>query len=309
MNKENFDYDKKVNLDEILKEAYIRTHKEDNIGYYYESIKSTSRKNMLKIFKVLDIDMDNYKTMKGRKSIYEIPFIVGELIQIYVEEEYNNNLLIEKIKSNDIEGITYKEKGYFVDKVVNHIKNKYPNDEKIIKEINELDNFWKVQAKFHEDIMNQLELTKGVTNTLINRYIKMVSSVDKFDGLIAIDDETKELMESDTQFAKDFQGFIKYETLLKYSLSMDDRKEIVSYLKFCIINGIKEWFEVVNQFYDIRDTETGEFEVKKFRESKEILKEAIESRKEDIIRDMKPITVPSDDIDKHMKELRELFEK
>lgn len=309
MNKENFDYDKKVNLDEILKEAYIRTHKEDKTEYYYESSKSTSKKNLLKIFKVLDINMDNYKIMKGKKTIYEIPFIVGELIQIYVEEEYNNNSLIEKIKSNHIESITYKEKEYFINKVVNHIKNKYKNDEKIIKEINELDNFWKVQAKFHEDIMNQLELTKNITNTMTNRYIKMVSSVDKFDGLIAIDDETKELMESDAQFAKDFQGFIKYETLLKYSLSMDDRREIVSYLKFCIINGIKEWFEVVNQFYNIRDAETGEVEVEKCRDSNDILKEAIESRKEDVIRNMKPITVPSDNMNKHMKELRTLFEK
>ncbi|EKQ55892.1 MULTISPECIES: hypothetical protein [unclassified Clostridium] len=307
MNKENFDYDKKVNLDEILKDAYIRTHKEDKTEHYYESSKSTSKKNLLKIFKVLDIDMDNYKIMKGKKPIYEIPFIVAKLIQIYVEEEYNNNSLIEKIKSNDIEGITYKEKAYFIDKVVNHIKSKYPNDEKIIKEINELKSFWKVQAKFHEDIMNQLKVTNSMTHTLINRYIKMVSAIDKFDGLIAIDDKTKELMESDTQFAKDFQGFIKYETLLKYSLSMNDRKEIVNYLKYCIINGIKEWFEVVNQFYDIRDAETGEFEVKKCSDSKEILKEAIELRKENIIRNMKPTTVASDNMDKQMKELRELF--
>lgn len=136
---ENNINEKKIPLNEILKEIYLKKNISVNKlntadSKYKDFVKDNTRK-LKDTFKALKCDIDQFKNKKDR---YELPIVVAEIFRIYLEEESGKGSYISKLKNKKFLDITLEEKIDFINKVTKRIQEAYKgevNEEKVKIEV------------------------------------------------------------------------------------------------------------------------------------------------------------------------------
>ncbi|MDR3596446.1 hypothetical protein [Clostridium sp.] len=300
-----------VSLNSIISYLYREKKKINNIDYQDTKYRNFVKEYKLKIKELceaLDIDLQLYKE---DDELYNIPYILGEILKIYLKQDGKKGSIISNIKNKNFEKITYEEKIKFIDKFAEELKDQL-NDNEIISVVEWLKNNLKVKGKFNEDIKELAEGTKIVVNNFIDALVAKITGVKETDGVAFFNQYRMiDLEKIDEKISvEELVEKLKYNKIPhKETLTFDDKEVLVDYLKYWIINNMSDFLHIVNAFSELREEDSSEHSQKDYKDSGELLKESINDYKDMIKEQLIPKKLPPDNIDKIMDELRKNFLK
>lgn len=301
-----------VALNEILMELYAEREKidikeiETTVSPYKDFAKDTTNK-LKDIFKALKCDIEQFKNDNGW---YDLPIVVAEIFRVYLTEDSRKGSYISKLKNKKFLEISFNEKINFINKVVEQLREKYKdnsNNEKILKEINDLEKSWLGEVQYSEAVKNEVIETESIVNMIMEACMFKVGSISELDGLVTVDsgkgtecseEEILEIINSEDMPKLPYRATLKYE----------DRLELLKYFKVFLINNIKEWKKIVDIASELRQRNVEDDAINKsgLISSDELLKSAINEYEEEIKEKMKPIDIPKHTPEEFYKILAEL---
>lgn len=273
------DVEKRVALNQIMKELYAEKKSLDinsinTADSLYKNFVKDNKEKLNKILDGLGISLEKYKNEKNR---YSIPIIVGEIFKIYLSADSKIGSLINKIKINEIRKIDFKERIEFIKYAIETLKDKYKDDvnkDEIFKELDQIEDFWIQDINYYKDILIEEVNTIDCVLGYIDLNIEKVSAVCGTEGLVKVNDEIDKRKEYDYVKIKEIEF---KENMYDLKLTRDDRIELIKYLKSYIVEGIREWKNIVNIACSIREYYLSEEDIDSdsFISSKKLVEEAI----------------------------------
>lgn len=301
-----------VSLNHIISYTYIKKKGIKKIDYEedlkYRNFLKECKNYIKKLCEALDIDIQLYKVDDNR---YEIPYLLGEILKIYLLQDSKKGSIISKIKAKSYDKITYEEKVNFIDEVTELLKKEHSNDE-ITPIVEWLKKKWKVQGKINKDIKELAEDTKIVVNNFIDTLVTKITGITDIDGLVSLTQyRIRELEETDDNISMgEFIEKIKYNRIPhKESLTFDDKVILIDYLKYWILDNMKDFLYIVEDFSQIREVDSSEHSPKDYQDSKVLLKESINEYRDMIKEQLMPKKLPPNNEDEIMKEIKKLLLK
>jgi len=301
-----------VSLNHIISYTYIKKKGIKKIDYEedlkYRNFLKECKNDIKKLCEALYIDIQLYKVDDNR---YEIPYLLGEILKIYLLQDSKKGSIISKIKAKSYDKITYEEKVNFIDEVTELLKKEHSNDE-ITPIVEWLKKKWKVQGKINKDIKALAEDTKIVVNNFIDTLVTKITGITDIDGLVSLTQyRIRELDETDDNISiGEFIEKIKYNRIPhKESLTFDDKVILIDYLKYWILDNMKDFLYIVEDFSQIREVDSSEHSPKDYQDSKVILKESINEYRDMIKEKLSPKKLPPNNEDEIMKEIKKLLLK
>lgn len=311
--------EKYVTRNSIISYVYKVKNNIEKIDYFndkkYKNFMKECIKDINSICESLDI---NIKLYKVKDNEYKIPYILGELIKVYLLQDSKKGSIISKLKQKKYSEITYEEKIQLNNSIIEKLKENNLDDEseKIIKNLNK---YCIVKEKLNEDLKQIAERTKLVTNNFIDEIINSISGYNKNDGFIKVNPSIRiDLGNIDDDLYSSDELIEKIRCKLrcdrnfydKKTLTYDDMAVLSNYLRFWIIDSMTNFLDIVNDFSELREEDVSEHEANQYKDSKVLLKEAINEYKDNLILNSIPKKLPPENMDEIMKEImNEMLEK
>lgn len=302
---------KYVSLNSIISYVYRKKNNIENIDYQsnkYKSFLNDYKDKIKEICEALDIDLQVYKSEQG---VYNIPYLLGEILKVYLKQDGKKGSIISKIKIRKYDKITYEEKVRFIDEVTEILKMEL-NDDEVISVVEWLNGHWKVKGKVNKDIKELAEDTKVVVNNFIDAIVSKIAGIKETDGLVSLNQYriiNLENIEDNISIEELLEKF-KYNRIPhKESLTFDDKVILIDYLKYWIIDNIKDFLYVADDFSQLREEDISINLPKNYKKSEELLKESIHEYRNMIIEKRIPKKLPPDNEDEIMKEIRKEYLK
>lgn len=292
------DLEKRVALNHIMKELYAEKKLVDinsinTADSVYKNFVKDNKEKLKQILAGLGISLEKYKNEKNR---YSIPIIVGEIFKIYLSADSKIGSLINKIKIEEIRKIDFEERIKFIKYAIETLKDKYKDDirkDDIFKELNQIEDSWIQDINYYKNILIEEVNTIDLVLEYIDSNIENISGVCGTEGLIKVNDEIDERKEYDYNDYVKIKDIDFKENMYDLKLTRDDRIELIKYLKKYIVEGIREWKNVVNVACDIREYYLFEEDIDsdRFINSKTLVEEAVieveNIKKKDIEKDLR----------------------
>lgn len=170
-----------------------------------------------------------------------------------------------------------------------------------------LDKNWIVKGKFNKDIKELAEDTKVIVNNFIDALVAKISGITDMDGLAflpqyrmidfeKIDDKisVEELLEK-----------LKYIRMPHNELlTPDDKVILIDYLKYWMLDNMKDFLYIVDEFSQLREEDSSENSHKDYKNSNVLLQESIDEYKDMVKEELIPKKLPPDNVDEIMKEIK-----
>lgn len=186
------------------------------------------------------------------------------------------------------------------------------NDDEIIAVVEWLKKNWKVKSKVNKDIQELVGDTKVVVNNFIDAIVAKISGIKETDGLVSLNQyRLINLEEIDDNISlEELLEKLKYNRIPhKESLTFDDKVILIDYLKYWIVDSMKDFLDVVEDFSQQREEDVSEHLPKDYKDSELLLKESVNEYKSMIIEKQKPKKLPPKNIAEIMNEIKKEFLK
>lgn len=310
MEKEKF-----VSLNSIISYVYKKKNNLDKIEYFgnqkYKGFASHIDNEIRKICKALNIDLDAYKDNKNtinsnKHTEYKIPYMLGEILKVYLMMDSSNGSTISKIKNGKAKKVTIGEKIQLIKEMIKFLeKNNTDPDLKIV--IKYLNDKYLLEAVAEEDLKKIIEFNECVVKEFMNLMTYKVSNMQENSGFIKLE-EMKEPNLKKLVHTKSILKFIDTikdsSALKKQYLTMDDRILLSKYFLTWIIDNMKEFFCVLENFAEVREDDVSENSRDNYASSESVLNEALEMYRDKIKRELIPKKLPPDNMKQIMEEIK-----
>lgn len=270
----------------------------------FKNFAKDNTKKVKAIFKAIEFDIDQFKDERDR---YKIPFVIAEVIKVYLNEKSGKGTFISKLKSEKFDDISYAEKLEFIDTIEDTLATKCADCLKTENGYNELELLvmkWKSRAEFNDEVKEKIEITKKNISSLIKYQMEKVSSIDKFDGVISVE---KPLTENELKAIFNYSKINRTDIPYRLMLTYEDRIELLDYLNIIIEDSINQWRRIVDIACEIREIDVEESgELSSIRmNSKQLLDRSISEFAKETNMKMKPHDIQNnDDIEEILKDIR-----
>lgn len=299
--------EKFVSLNSIISCVYKKKNNLDKIEYFkntkYKNFAKDQDRDIKKICNALDIDLMKYKY---KENEYRIPYVLGEILKAYLMMDSENGSTISKIKNGKINKVTIGEKIQLIKEMIKFLeKNNTDSDLKIV--VKYLHEKYLVEAVAEEELKKITELNKCVVNEFMELMIYKISNMKENSGFIKLE-QIKEPNLKKLVHTKSILKFIDTikdsKALKKEYLTTNDRILLSKHLLCWIIDSMKEFFCVIENFAEVREDDVSENSRDNYASSESVLNEALEMYNDKIKRELMPKKLPPDNMDQIMEEIR-----
>ncbi|MEX0060986.1 hypothetical protein [Clostridium butyricum] len=307
--------EKFVSLNSIISYLYKRENNLDKIEYFenkdYKKFAKSKNRETKKICKALDIDLDAYKdnknTVKSNKHTeYKIPYMLGEILKVYLMMDSSNGSTISKIKNEKVNKVTIGEKIQLINEMIKFLEknNNDPDFKMVVKYLHDK---CLVEALAEEELKKITEFNECVVNEFMELMIYKISNMKENSGFIKLEQikepNLKKLVH--TKAILKFIDTIKDTTALKKEyLTINDRILLSKYFLSWIIDNMKEFFCVIENFAEVREDDVSQNSRDNYASSESVLDEALEMYRSKIKRELIPKKLPPDNMKQIMEEIK-----
>lgn len=275
--------DETINLRTLLIEVYEEKNKdiEEEKRQDKDNFVRDQTDKLKEILCNLRVDLEKLRKNYGD---YEIPIVTAEVFKQYLLENSSKGSFVSKIKNGQLYEITANEKMIFIEKVIAGLKQRINTDNQYeisIQEIDDIRNTLVSQLYFFEKINAKMKNTKLLAKMMIESGFICIGGLTGFEGMIiANDDIYYDNMKDDE---KEFEKLKNVSDGGKYriDLSQTDREELIDYFSIMLKNTFNDWKQIADIACEIRSENILE-ENKKYIESNDLIKMAINEYKEDL---------------------------
>lgn len=139
-----------MKLSEVFDKAYCEKEGVTKIDLdvdSYKNYKDTSKEKIMSIFKNLNMDIEYFKIAPNK---YQIPFNICDLMIQYLLEDSKKGSFVSKLKNNNLNKITTREKKEFLDKFFERLIKSCGKDEKHLSYVEDLRDEYDTKIKILE---------------------------------------------------------------------------------------------------------------------------------------------------------------
>ena len=228
--KELLDYKraKCMKLSEIFDKAYCEKNNVTEIDLdedSYKNYKDTCKDKIMKIFKNLNMDIEDFKVAPNK---YQIPFNIGDLIIQYLLEDSKKGSFVSKLKNNRLNKITTKEKEEFLNRFFDRAIKSCGNDEGHLFSAKELKDEYDAKIEILKTADSKREKLFQDCKDSIEKNIRDIYNINDTYGIVLLG-PAKEEIDVPVLSVKDSELLVDTYSLILKSLN-------------------KKWTEIVNNY-------------------------------------------------------------
>lgn len=218
-----------MKLSEVFEKAYCEKEGVTKIDLdvdSYKNYKDTSKEKIMSIFKNLNMDIEYFKIAPNK---YQIPFNICDLMIQYLLEDSKKGSFVSKLKNNNLNKITTREKKEFLDKFFERLIKSCGKDEKHLSYVEDLRDEYDTKIKILEIADYKREKLFQDCKESIEKNIRNIYNIDDTYGIMLLG-PSKQEFNYDLLNTKDTDLLVDTYSLLLKSLNNKWTKIVENYI-------------------------------------------------------------------------------
>ena len=218
-----------MKLSEVFDKAYCEKNGVTKIDLdvdSYKNYKDTCKDKITSIFKNLNMDIEYFKIAPNK---YQIPFNICDLMIQYLLEDSKKGSFVSKLKNNNLNKITTREKKEFLDKFFERVIKSCGKDEKHLSYVEDLRDEYDIKIKILEIADYKREKLFQDCKESIEKNIRNIYNIDDTYGIILLG-PSKQEFNYDLLNTKDTDLLVDTYSLLLKSLNNKWTKIVENYI-------------------------------------------------------------------------------
>ncbi len=218
-----------MKLSEVFDKAYCEKEGVTKIDLdvdSYKNYKDTSKEKIMSIFKNLNMDIEYFKIAPNK---YQIPFNICDLMIQYLLEDSKKGSFVSKLKNNNLNKITTREKKEFLDKFFERLIKSCGKDEKHLSYVEDLRDEYDTKIKILEIADYKREKLFQDCKESIEKNIRNIYNIDDTYGIMLLG-PSKQEFNYDLLNTKDTDLLVDTYSLLLKSLNNKWTKIVENYI-------------------------------------------------------------------------------
>lgn len=301
--------EEKVSLNSIIEQEYEKgigrkLYKGENKDSNYDEFRSRQTKKIIKIFKLLGCDFEDFRVSSKENSSFEIPITVAEICRVYISGDSSKGSAISNIHTGNFLKVKLEDKIKLLDRMEANLKEKTNY---------ELDDYFTILRHEIEDSERVKDVIKGIQDSIETLLLEF-GGIDGREGLVGVVNTDKKVSEFNNEI-KDFEEYMEkidsVEVTAKMKLNNPDKLVLMEYLETFLGEKIKDWLRIVDIAGEIRegDLEDYTFENIGMLTSEELLEEAIKEFENEKNLERESIKVHTEERIHTPEEIKEILEE